>query len=117
MSELNKSAWPFAGAGTEGGLDIDAIFGSSTPGNDVNPFDVSVMQEPAQAEEQSAEAPVPDGLEDAASKPSVSDATETPNSTAAAPPPNPAATKPKRPPQLPRRLRYRQTQLPRRHRI
>lgn len=45
MSEPNN-AFPFPGAEAGGTLDISAIFGSGTPGGDVNPFEMPAAQGP-----------------------------------------------------------------------
>lgn len=46
MSEPNN-AFPFPGMGTEGDLDISAIFGEIDAGSGVNPFDMPTAVEPA----------------------------------------------------------------------
>lgn len=51
MSEPNNTV-PFSGIEAGGTLDISAIFGSSTPGDDLNPFEMDALpQEHAPAAE------------------------------------------------------------------
>ncbi len=51
MSEPNNSAWPFGELEDSGDLDVSAIFGDSTGGSDINPFDPPAVQPAAPAEQ------------------------------------------------------------------
>ncbi len=50
MSEQKNGAWPFPVAETEGGLDIDAIFGTEPGNGDENPFDLPAAEQAIQPE-------------------------------------------------------------------